>query len=39
MTPDIEPILIKQMMNLDFCFFGLTTTEFEKISFELAESF
>lgn len=37
--PDMEEVLAQHLMNLESCFFGLTTTEFRKLAFELAEKF
>lgn len=37
MSPDTEEILVQHLMNLESCFFGLTTTEFRRLAFELAE--
>lgn len=39
MTPEMEEVLAQHLINLDSCFFGLTTTEFRKLAFELAEKF
>mgnify|MGYP005984294569 CR=1 FL=1 len=35
MSPEMEEILAQHLMNLESCFFGLTTTEFRKLAFEL----
>ncbi|KAJ3661740.1 hypothetical protein Zmor_006127 [Zophobas morio] len=37
MSPEMEEVLAQHLMNLESCFFGLTTTEFRKLAFELAE--
>ncbi|XP_063925276.1 uncharacterized protein LOC135139105 [Zophobas morio] len=34
---EMEEILAQYLMNLESCFFGLTTTEFRKLAFELTE--
>lgn len=39
MPPDMEQILAQHLRNLGSCSFGLSTTEFRKLAFKLAEKF